>query len=54
MLTLPQWVIEQIRRLPEKYTGQIRINCLNGGVRALEWGHRVEPTDPVLMVKTQQ
>jgi hypothetical protein len=36
-------VLERLRELPEKYTGQVRVNFWNGGVRAIEWGVRLEP-----------
>lgn len=31
-MTLPHWVEEDIRKLPDNFTGQIVIECWDGGV----------------------
>lgn len=31
-MKLPEWVIQEIGALPDRFTGNIKINCFDGGV----------------------
>lgn len=43
-MKIPEWVLERIRgKVPERFTGEIRINCFEGGVRDFTWHQRETP-----------
>ena len=44
-MTLPTWVAELIARLPETYTGQLRLNVFEGGVRDVTYESRATPPE---------
>ena len=41
----PAWVAEFVARLPDKYTGQLRVNCFEGAVRDLTYESRATPPE---------
>ena len=36
-MRLPTWVMNRIGGLPERFTGQIQIDCFEGGVGSMTW-----------------
>jgi hypothetical protein len=44
---LPLWVQDVIASLPEKYTGKIEINCVQGGVGNVQSGNIYWPPKEV-------
>lgn len=37
--------MELVARLPDKYTGQLRVNCFEGGVRDVTYESRATPPE---------
>jgi hypothetical protein len=42
---IPEWVIQRIAGLPDRFTGRIEVNCYEGSVRNITWLTSEQPPE---------